>query len=409
MVEKFQLDRHFRLWEEGNKSLNRTTFVTLAMSIALIVKVLVPFVDDSGNKKPVLEKIATLTVARDAASEKIHIIDKTAATLKSVKASIAAQPWQREKSALIERYRRMNSFSSGRGTPSRRDYQTEADQTIHRIARMVRSDVVAPLRQSVEVPDHAAELGGLRDQVTGLDQFINGWEGRYVGKQWYNTLDRKEMTMRDLGDDLNHKLNDFSKVIAKELRDVERARTAAEQQLQTLNATIVAEENKLKDIDKELQSILPSWLRGLVTAEQIIQVLPFFLTAVALYVSFVGLRLTRHYQIFAKGSGLEPAITLDPDMSSSWTLIARGRYGTPLTLAMYAAFYLLIWVMLEKSMSLLLEWISIVPSHAWVESPQFWHIYQWGSRIVLIAVLAYVCTEPWRSGDQTNLAAPKPG
>ena len=270
---------------------------------------------------------------------------------------------------------------------------------------MVRNDVVAPLRQSVKIPNHPVDIGNLDDQVAGLEGFIDGWERRYIGKQWYDTLNRKEMTMRDLGDELNDRLNAFSAVIERELRAVQQSRTAAEQQLQALNNTIVAEEDKLAKIDEELQSILPNWLRGLVTAEEIIQVLPIFLTGIALYVAILGLRLTRHYQIFAAGAGLEPAITVDPDMSSSWTLIARGRYGTPLTLAVYAAFYLLIWVMLEKSISLLLEWISIMPSNAWIESPQFWQIYRWGSRVVLIAVLAFVCTAPWRLGSKSGLSA----
>jgi hypothetical protein len=397
VMEGFQLDRHFKLWEENNKSLKRLTFVTVVISIALIVKVLTPFVDDSGSKKPILQKIETLNAEKAVTTRKIQAIEKTESVLQDVNRFIAAQPWQKEKSDLIERYRRMNTTPSlERISPAR--YQDQADATMHTIGKMLREQILKPLRNSMAAPGQAQDLGNLNNAVTTLGRFIDGWESHYIGKNWYQTLNRKEATMLDLTKELNRRLSDFSAVIEHELQSVKQAREAVNAQLQTLNSTIVSEGDKLKDIEKELQAILPTWLRGLVTTEQVIQLLPVFLLGAAIYVFYIGLGLTRHYQIYVAGKEFKQGVTTDPAMSSIWTLIARGRYGTLLTMTAYVVFFVLVWGRFEKSVGLLLQWIAIDPGKAWIASQTSWGLFLWCSRLAFIALIVYVCAKPWRTG-----------
>lgn len=395
-MEGFQLDRHFKLWEENNKSLKRTTFVTVVISIALIMKVLIPYVADSGSKKPILDTIAELNAKTETASQKIQVIEKTEQVLQAVNRFIAAQPWQKEKTELIERYQRLNAGPAAeKHSPAR--YQSEADDTIRKIGKMLRVQILDPLRHSMDVPGQAQDLGNLNNEITTLSNFIDGWEHHYIGKNWYQTLNLKEATMLDLTRDLNRRLSEFSTVIGRELQSVKLSREAVNAQLQKLNSTMAAEGDKLKEIEKELQSILPGWLRGLITTEQVIQLLPLFLLGSAIYVFAIGLGLTRHYQIYAAGRDFQQGITTDPSMSSTWTLITRGRYGTLLTIAAYVVFFLLVWALLEKALDLLLEWISIDASKAWIASRQPWQLFLWCSRLIFIALIAYVCVRPWRS------------
>ena len=396
-MESYQLDRHFKLWEENNKSLKRIIFLTVAISIALIVKVLTPFVADSGSKKPILDKIAALTQEKTDAARKIQVIENIEGVLGEVNRFIADQPWQKEKAALIERYQRMHANPAAAGyAPA--SYQQEADKTIHTIGKMLRGQILEPLRRSMQVPAQGDALANLTNEVTTLEQFIDSWEQHYIGKNWYRTLDLKEATMLDLTRDLNRRLSEFAAVIAHELTQIKQARETATAQLEALNRTIAAEGDKLKEIDKELQAILPAWLRGLVSAEQVIQLLPLFLLGSAIYVLVLGLGLTRHYELYATGRQFTPGVTDDPAMSSTWTLIARGRYGTLLTLGAYLGFFVLVWVLFEKATGLLGEWVIIDPRQAWVASPKAWLGFRWLARLVFLALIAAACLKPWRTG-----------
>lgn len=400
-MDAYQLDRHFKRWDENNKLIKRVTFATLAISIALIVKVLTPFVDGSESKRPVLENIAALTQQQADATRKIQIIEKTESVLQEVNRFIAAQPWQKEKNALIQRYRRMNAEPSRSGH-SQADYQAEADQTIKVIGAMLREQVLAPLRKAMESADQHMTVANLNDEVGSLARFIDAWEERYIGKNWYRTLNLKEATMHDLTRDLNQRMQDFAAAIERELARVKQARKAADAKLATLNHSIDLQADRLKDIEKALQDVLPSWLRGLVSTEQVIQFLPLYLLGSAVYVFFLGMSLTRHFRTYAAGKGLTPDITGDPAMSSTWTLIARGRYGTLLSIAAYLVFFALVWVLLEKATGLLEDWLSLDPVNGTISNSNTWEAFRWLCRFVLLTLAIYVVAKPWGQHTAPN-------
>jgi len=389
-MEAYCIDRHYKLWEDNNKLLKRVVFVTVAISLALIVKVLIPFVEDSESKKPVIQKIEALEKDKNAVIRKIKIIEETESVLRDVNKYIARQPWQKEKIELIQRYRRMrNSAPSG--------YQVVADNTIRKISKMLRNSIVKPLQHSIRVTDERRrDLARLNSKIAALQKFIRDWERRYIGKNWYRTIRLKEMAMMGLRDDLNRRLQEFSTVVDNELRAVKQARESVNNELKSLNNSIVTESDKLKDLEEELQKILPQWMRGLVKTEQVIQLLPVFLLGVVFYVFVIGVGLTRHFRIYADGKGLKEKEIADPVMSSIWTLIPRGRYGSLQVVIAYSLFFLAAWLLLEEAMDLLLDWLSIDPSRAWVGTRGPWQAFMWLSRGCFLFIIVYVCIMPMR-------------
>ena len=163
-----------------------------------------------------------------------------------------------------------------------------------------------------------------------------------------------------------------------------------------MNKQIAAEEDVLGKLEAELQTILPQWLRGLVTTEQVLQLLPVGLLIAAMYVFYVGLSLTRHFSIYADGKEFEKSVKADPVMSSVWTLIPRGRGGTVLTVAAYILFFIVAWLLLEKAVMLLQQWLSIDASRAWIGEQNIWQGFLWLSRLAFLSLIVYVGSMPWR-------------
>lgn len=389
-MNEYFLDRHFKLWEDNNKQINRVVFLTVVLSLALVIKVLVPFVEYSEDKKPVIETIENLNRDKATANEKIVIIQRTADVLQDVNKFISQQPWQQEKQALINRYKDMRESPSADGY-SRERYQQEANDTINRIVDLSKRNILLPLKQStvgiVAAPDdHDALIG----EVESLEHFFVDWKEEYINKNWYRTIDRKDQTMYELSASLTRRLDEFSNVVSLELEAVNQAKAAVDRQLAALDKKIVTNQGELQALDAELQKILPEWLRGLIKIEQVIQLLPAVLFAAAAFVVALGMSLTRHFKIYTTGKKFDREITEDPGMSTTWTLIHRGLLGSILTLTAYTVFIVFTWLLFEKSMMLLLEWLSIDPSKAWISSHGFWIAFLWSIRAGFVLLLAYV-------------------
>lgn len=390
-MDSFRLDRHFTLWEENNKLIKRVVSLTVMLSLAIVVKVLVPFVDNSEDKRPIRQNIDSLATEKAHVNEKLAVIQRTEKTMEEVNRFIASQPWQREKEALIERYQGM------REGHSRESYQSKADDTIRNIGAMLRENIADPLKRGTAVADEQApHLARLNEKVDSLDTFIEQWQNRYLGARWYATIDTKELTMSDLSQELNQHLDRFSGFLSQELTVVQRSKQVVDQKLQSVSTQIDTERTKLDEIEERLQSLLPQWIRGFIDTNQMIQLLPILLLAMAGYGLMVGINLTQHYRSYAAGKHLEEDVTTEPAMSSTWTLIPRGSLGTAQTLMAYSFFFLATWILLEKSMSLLLDWIAIDDSHAWIASPGPWRGFLWLSRLVFVGLMVFVCTMPRR-------------
>lgn len=395
-MEGYRLDRHFKLWEENNKLLKRVIFITVVISVALIVKVLTPFVDVSGDKKPVMQGIESLNTERDMVNERLAAIENTEKALTEINRYISAQPWQREKEALIERYRRLRESPPVEGIEPGR-YQREADETIARIRSELQGNIIEPLQRSTQVTgERRTDLERLSGEINSLNRFIGEWEEQHKGVNWYRTLDMKEMMVMGLTKDLTGRLNDFTRFVRQEQDLVKQAKLTVDNELRKLDKEITAEGDKLAELEKELQTILPQWLHGLVTTEQVIQILPVALLAIAVYVFYVGLSLTKHFTVYADGKAFEENVKTDPVMSSIWTLIPRGGIGTLTTLAAYVLFFILVWLLLEKSVTLLIQWLSIDPSRAWVGEPKLWEGFLWISRLAFVGLIGYVVALPRR-------------
>jgi len=391
-MNEFYIQRHFKLWEDNNQLLNRAVFLTVVISLTLVIKVLDPFVDLSKDRIPVSQAVELLHQEKSVATQKIRYIEKTAGVLEGVNSYIDKKPWQKEKRDLIERYRRMNSSTPEEGF-SRERYQQEADDTINRIDEQLHENVISPLQQSIDgIKTDASRPEKLIGEIGSLNRFIEAWKNEYIGKNWYRTISRKDMTMRELTSDLNHQLRQLSNVVKIELATVKQAKFKVDKELSILTDKINTESKKLEKLDENLQKVLPEWLRGFIKIEQVIQLLPAVLLGSAIFVVFLGLSLTRHYKIYVDSKKIGSETINDPGMSSTWTLIHRGFTGTLLTSVAYVVFIVFSWALYERSVGLLLNWLATDPADVWVSSITFWDIFLWAGRAGFVVLLVFMAT-----------------
>ena len=395
-MEEYRLERHLKLWEVNNKMIARVVFLTVVLSLSLIVKVLSPFVIESAQKRPHVETIDRLEVGKKVIDQKIVLIKQMEEELKGVGLVISEKPWEAEKRKLIANYREMNSYSSSRNY-SPDDYQKEGNQTISTIGEMLRGQIIQPL---VAITDKAESsslgLSRLSDVVGELDNFDKQWKRQYIDVNWYETINSKNETMRVLTRDIGERFDQISGVVSAGLENLKQARVKVDGELVELNNQIQQEKGALESIEKALEEILPKWLHGLVAIHQVIQLLPQALLCVALYVMFTGSALTRHFQIYAEGKAFSATLKSEPAMSTVWTLVPRGRYGTVLTVAAYVLFFMFAWALFEKALSLLLEWIAIDPFQAWIAVESPWLAFLWLGRLVFLGLIGYVVALSWR-------------
>ena len=124
------------------------------------------------------------------------------------------------------------------------------------------------------------------------------------------------------------------------------------------------------------------------------------LVAAATYVLVIGINLTRHFRRYIVGKQFAETLCGDPAMSSTWTLIPRGRLGTALTTAAYTLFFLASWWLFEWSIDLLQAWLAIDSSQAWIGAHAVWDGFRWFGRAVFAGLVASAWVLPWRVTGQ---------
>ncbi len=91
-MNELYIQRHFKLWEDKNKLLKRIVFLTVAISLALVVKVLVPFMGFSQDKKPLLKEISDLKIEIKYSEGQLKSLENTYQALTNAKLYISKRP-----------------------------------------------------------------------------------------------------------------------------------------------------------------------------------------------------------------------------------------------------------------------------------------------------------------------------
>lgn len=353
----FRFKRHMKLWEEQNKLVKRTIIVAILIGLLLPIKILKPLTEVSQDTKQVQKEIQTSLEKKDRVKAQEMGLKEMERTFHEVQTTIAQEPWNEEKDRLIQTYREMRLDRTRIAT--QKEIQAKADKTIYKIGDMVRDRIIGPLAGSLpQNPKIRAEFRALSNKIDSLKEKIKGWESSHIGVVWYQTLTDKGEAMDELTLSLRNQIREVPALLQTEQEKIEAQRNELTTIMVELEKGIEGKEKQLEDLEKQMQQILPGWLRGIVRINEMIQIFPALLLILTLYVFWLAISLTRHYNFVAREVNLKKDDKKDPSTSSIWTLTNRGQVGTMITVTSYLIFTILMWVFFEWGHRLLVLWMT---------------------------------------------------
>ena len=349
MENDYQLRRHTELYESQNRQVKRIILFGIVFAYIVLVNIL----------KPYAERVATLRKdLKDGNAELVQVTQDKAAldalqkTFVSVQKVIAAAPWDSDKMNLIREYREMNN--SGRAL-SLDDYQVKADETVEKIGKMVLDSVSEPFQQFLGNGFIEEKRPSLYNRLKNLPQVVAAWTNENMGQVWYRTIDEKNEAVGGLTAALDYKLIEISGDISYTDQMVREQQRQLAIKIEALQQKIDQEAKSLPEkLDAEMMKILPNWIGGIITFEQIM-LYPFIIIGIVLYVMVLAFSLSRHYHFMIRGLKIPVDIKGDMALSSLWTLTDRGRLGTVVTLCCYMGFIVFMWYFYEQGYALFRE------------------------------------------------------
>jgi hypothetical protein len=352
----FRFKRHSELWEEQNKRVKRTVMAGLVFGILLLMNVLRPYSFDMDKRSDIKGEIETFKKEKERVENSIKALSDFEQTLEAVQKTIQEQPWMEEKDKLIQTLAVINR----RGEGSWERYQKEADNTVRAIGAQVNDTVVKPLNQFlIDFPLAGDLMPELFAELNTLPQSIEAWIQQNLGKRWYRTLDSKRARVESLTRSLQDNLDAIYSKIQVERPNLARKRAVLSEKIIRLenDPEIKEKEKSLKELETKMEKILPEWIRGMISVQQMIQLYPFIILGLVIYVLVITLSLTMHYHSMAQGWGFTQAAETDPIFSSIWTLTYRGRFGTIFTIVTYLAFVATMWLLFEMGVEIFAKWL----------------------------------------------------
>ncbi|MCP5524441.1 MAG: hypothetical protein H7A46_23165 [Verrucomicrobiales bacterium] len=325
-----------------------------------------------------------------------------------------ARQWEATEALGIGREQLRQAVAAGSVDPLLREqtigrFAGEASNTVQLISSDIRQQVLAPLAQRTR------DLGGsesLDQAVTDMDRILVDWQTHAAtSADWWQTVQGKESVIGAIGDSLEQSRVRLEETLKAESERLEagvkaEARRVRELSAQETDAEAARQQHagERAALEQALDDLLPSWLRGLVSIENLFQGFPLALLGLAVFVAFKLLSVRRHFSWVQRANKLSGAALADPATSTLWTLTWRGPGGSLATAAGLMAFVLLSWALFEvgwRELAAGLQWVD--PADRWFGSGLLRPI-RWAAALVFVVMLVGIPTLLLRSRHRARLA-----
>lgn len=375
---EFRFKRHLELWKEQNKQIKRVVIATLIFGFLVLYRVLIPFQVETENTRSIIKKI----VSEKDSLEMVNIaFTELKNSLKLVQKNIADRPWENEKDILIQKFWEINQ--TGRSVNA----QKVADTTINNITSIINSEIIQPLEQTIISENaKAIELPELSQQIKEFSQFIKRWQSEHLNVNWFGTISAKNQAIMELTEEINQRTRSLATLLQHKVSFVKAEIKNRNEQIETLSLETI---NVKKELQNILEDLLPKWLQGIISVEQMVQLYPLFLVLLILYSAWLAYSLSRHYHFVVDQMVLTSKEKADLAISSIWTITCKGKFGQFITRTTYILYILIIWFCFEWGMLIYNNWLSIALDHIIVDSPAFSSIFIWVSRLIFMGLLVF--------------------
>ena len=380
--------RHWKLWEEQNKQIKRTMAASLVFAGIALFNIIIPYKGLFVEKTQIaaqIKEVETELQAGEAARQELDLLNDALAV---VTKTLERRPWDESRYQLIRKYSGMRRQE--RGTPE--IYQRMADSTVLTISAQVMETVYEPLapflEQHSEIREQAPEMVL---QLEELKTALKNWEEENLGRVWYRTLPAKQQTIDGLSTSLDEKLAALSQTIRNERQALKEQRIKLDQKISQLESiNLQDQEDKIIELQNRMMQVLPSWMRGLVSIEQLALYFPHLIGGILLFVLWLGRSLSFHF-IEATSDLKDKSMATNPALSSTWTLAERGRWGTLQSVVAYILYAAAMVAAFEKGLSVLND--SSIAESLRASTLVFSPLFFWSLRAAMAGSFVYIIWE----------------
>jgi len=380
--------RHWKLWEEQNKQIKRTMAASLVFAGIALFNIIIPYKGLFVEKTQIaaqIKEVETELQAGEAARQELDLLNDALAV---VTKTLERRPWDESRYQLIRKYSGMRRQE--RGTPE--IYQRMADSTVLTISAQVMETVYEPLapflEQHSEIREQAPEMVL---QLEELKTALKNWEEENLGRVWYRTLPAKQQTIDGLSTSLDEKLAALSQTIRNERQALKEQGITLDQKISQLESiNLQDQEDKIIELQNRMMQVLPSWMRGLVSIEQLALYFPHLIAGILLFVLWLGRSLSFHF-IEATADLKDKSMATNPALSSTWTLAERGRWGTLQSVVAYILYAAAMVAAFEKGLSVLND--SSIAESLRASTLVFSPLFFWSLRAAMAGSFVYIIWE----------------
>ncbi len=382
--------RHLDLWREREPRLAKLLFATLLFGLLAAWKVVAPSLANAHEHAASRRALADATAERAELLPRTQALARLSAALREIEQALATEPWRGGMETLKSELKRyavlrnevlanvdaarqwvaephvatvqgelhdgladmqlleLDGAAAKAATPAefRKSFETAfgvavaraATRAVDAITRNAHEHVAAPLeRATAEAEGAGLDLGPFTAATQSFDTRLNRWREDHLGERsWYESVAGKEQELSGLAQLLDGWRRELTTHLTPQVERAAAADAALAAQTKRLEQALADAATRQTQLRSSVAELLPDWIRGLVSPEELVRAYPFALAGLALLVGLAA-ALARHHFIRCRDA-LYPDGTArrDPALSSLWTLVFRGCRGTFWTTAAYA-------------------------------------------------------------------------
>lgn len=170
----FRFERHYELWKEQNKQVARWAIGTAIFAGILVLKVLTPYVDFSGQVGKLQAELAQVRGELVTIEAQRKGLEKVGERLRVVSDTIEKQPWTVERDRLVEVLRDLDGAYRMLSNASPAQVQEAIREPIGTPQAPIGQQMAPPPRPRHPLADAAAEFRLSDDQLTGVSSAAFG-------------------------------------------------------------------------------------------------------------------------------------------------------------------------------------------------------------------------------------------
>ena len=330
--------RHAALWSSGTAAARRFAIAGVIFAVLLLLRVVEPYNTLEGERDFELQE---LKEEQQALAIEEADLPKVEQALEEIQQELNAKPWNAEIASLKAYFRELLRAGQTGRLPVPQD---RANESIDNIVTMVNERVITKLETVIWQTNTSERLANFPQKIK--DALDDWYDEHYNNTQWYFTVEDKDRTIEGMAQVLNALELEALAAVAESKENIAEEKGNIRDEMAEIDDEI---KEVTKGIKTDLNDILPKWAQDSIGVDAMVKFYPWVLLIIAVSLIVRGWSAGRHFHGMADAEGWTAEERSDPLISTPWTLIWRGYWGTAATVANYAAVTLVLLFCLHRA------------------------------------------------------------